>query len=341
MAEIRLDSAAFFHNIDTLSAHVGTREKLAVVIKDNAYGHGLLEMAKLAHKAKIKSAFVKNSAEAVAVAPYFSDVSALYGEVEISAPQNVNAVIHSLDQLEKIPQNRSFEIKIDTGMYRNGISIDELPSALLIIKNRALRLRGVMAHNGYGDELGSEFFTQQRRFSEVKNRVQAFAKEQGIPGVRFHSLSSSGALRSKEIDDDIVRFGIAIYGYHCADSTILDDFDLRPVLSLYAHKITTKNLKRGARIGYGGASELMCDSYVSTYDIGYGDGFFRLNENHTLNTGDGEMILPRVSMDCISVISKRDEICLMRNAREVATVVGTIPYEVLTRLSPTIRRVVI
>lgn len=340
MAEIRLDSQAFFHNIQLLGTRVG-RERVAVVLKDNAYGHGLLEMAQLSQRAGIQSAFVKNATEAKLITPYFREVTALYGDIEAQAPDSIHLAVHSLEQIARLPGNRSVELKVDTGMNRNGIALHELPQALELIKNRSLALRGVMAHNGYGDDFGTEFFIQQRRFGEVKNRVKDFVKTHGLPMPRFHSLSSSGGWRAKENDDDLVRFGIAIYGYLCADSSLIGEVDLRPVLSLWGHKITTKRLPQGSRIGYGGMSVLATEASISTYDVGYGDGFYRLNERHTLTTPTGEPILPRVSMDCMSILSEREELCLMNNAREIATMFETIPYEVLTRLSPSLKRVIL
>ncbi|WP_332444985.1 alanine racemase [Wolinella succinogenes] len=342
MAELRINSQAFFHNLKLLADHVGSKEKVAVVLKDNAYGHGLLEIALLCKEAGIASAFVKNEAEAIRIAPYFESVTALYGDVEPKSPANVWVALHSLEQIRRIPKGRSVELKVDTGMNRNGIMEEELFVALEAIRTQGLILCGVMAHNGYGDELGSEFFSQQRRFEGVRARVEEYAREHGLPRPRFHALSSSGALRSRNIQDDLVRFGIAIYGYLCAHPLVVSEIGLRPVLSLWARRITTKSLLKGARIGYGGKSELEEEAKkVSTYDVGYGDGFYRLNEHHKLLTAQGERILPRVSMDCLSVVGEREEVCLMEDASELARLFDTIPYEVLTRFSPFLKRVVI
>ncbi|MGP1580214.1 MAG: alanine racemase [Wolinella sp.] len=342
MAEIHLSSRAFFHNVDFLKTRIPASCELGAVIKDNAYGHGLLEMAHLCERAGIRHAFVKNSAEAVQVSPYFAEVSALYGDIESWLPGNIHLVVHSLEQIAQIPQNRSVELKVDTGMYRNGIAMDELYQALELLRNRGIALRGVMAHNGYGDDFGSEFFTQCGRFEEVRGIVLEYVSRHALAIPRFHSLSSSGVLRSAKegIKDDLVRIGIALYGYLCADSRVVSGVDLRPVLSLWAKKIATKKLEQGSRIGYCGVSVLESEACVSTYDVGYGDGFPRLREGQSLKSAEGEQILPRVSMDCMSVLSEREELCLMNDARYVAECFGTIPYEILAQLSPFLPRVV-
>ena len=343
MAEIRLSSRAFFHNVDLLRERIPPSCELAAVLKDNAYGHGLPEIARLCERAGIRSAFVKNSAEALQISPYFAEVGALYGDIECDLPSNIHLAVHSLEQIAQMPQNRSVELKVDTGMYRNGIAMDELYQALELLRNRGIALRGVMAHNGYGDDFGSEFFTQCRRFDEVRGIVLQYVSRHALAIPRFHSLSSSGMFRSKKegIKDDLVRVGIALYGYLCADSRVVGEVDLRPILSLWAKKITTKKLAQGSRIGYSGVSTLEREARVSTYDLGYGDGFPRLREEQSLMSAEGEQILPRASMDCMSVLSEHNEICVMRDARYVAECFGTIPYEILVHLSPFLPRAIV
>ena len=221
-------------------------------------------------------------------------------------------------------------------------SLEDLQKTLELIKKRNLRLIGVFTHNGYGDmdnrNLSDEFLLQQNIFRNVKQIVLDFVNNNNMPLPRFHSLSSSGAIKCREIDDDLVRIGIAMYGYLGVDC----DLNLNPIAELWVDKISSRYLKAGSKIGYDGKYVLNNDCIVSSYDIGYGDGLFRLNENHSeMRTKDGSLILPRMSMDVTSIISDKDRLCFMHDANEVARIFGTIPYEVLCRISPFIKREIV
>jgi len=100
-------------------------------------------------------------------------------------------------------------------------------------------------------------------------------------------------------------------------------------------------LKRGQRVGYGGDFTAPRDMTVSTYDLGYGDGWMRGDSKSPYKTVDGLEILGRVSMDFISLASDRDEICIMNNAQAAAKQFGTISYEMTTSLSTELERVVV
>ncbi len=425
MAQIRLDSNAFSHNIHAISnalkngldsspnisnttkstnlASTTKPPKLALVMKDNAYGHGLLQIASLAKENNIDCVFVKNYAEALQVQQFFTHITVLYGGVPFDAPSNIYVSIASLDSLkmlEKQAQNLvasktiskkntplGIELKCNIGMNRNGIQVsnftpnstqkkDELDSALEIlerlIKQNKARLIGVFAHNGYGDnggEKAQDFSTSQANFYAIKQRVALFCKNHKIPLPRFHSLSTTGALRSAlcastqknntsgfapqnklkdkqktqenpKLSDSLVRIGIGAYGYHTAEIAL--DIALKPVLSLWANKISTQILQKGDKIGYGGATIVSKKGVFSTYDIGYGDGLFRLGANMPkLHCASGEEILPVMSMDCFSCASQKDEICVFDDASEFARVFDSIPYAILTHLSPFIPRIIV
>ena len=144
-------------------------------------------------------------------------------------------------------------------------------------------------------------------------------------------MRNSGVLREKKYKDDFARCGIAIYGYHEMPK-IFGEFDLKPVLKLYAQKISSRTLKKGSRIGYGGVGILQQDEIISTYDIGYSDGFFR---NIYPN------ILGRISMDSFCAISDKNEYCLISNAKKIAKQNNTISYEILVKLHPNIKRIIV
>jgi alanine racemase len=106
-------------------------------------------------------------------------------------------------------------------------------------------------------------------------------------------------------------------------------------------RISTRTLKEGQSVGYGGTYKATEDTIISTYDVGYGDGFLRLNERKNYTTPDGFKVLGRVSMDNLSLNTNKDEVCIFNDANTLAKVHDTISYEITTTLSTNIKRVIV
>jgi len=328
MSYITLSRENFFHNLDYLSKKLGSKERLAVVLKDNAYGHGLLEMAKLAQEFGIKRAVVKTEDEADKISNYFKDIIVLNPTFEEDTSYSL--VINSIEKLYKAYKKQNIHLKIDTGMHRNGISYQQIEQAFEIIQKKELNLSGVLTHFRSADELSSELFWQQKEWEKAKDKVKKLCKKFGFEIPLFHSANSATVLRVKEYKDDFARCGIAIYGYHEMPK-VFEEFDLKPVLKLYGEKISSRELKKGSRVGYGGVGILEKNSVVTTYDVGYADGFFRkLYPN----------LLGRVSMDSVSALGDSETLCLINDAKKLAKINDTITYEILVKLSPNIKRYV-
>lgn len=342
MAEITLDSKAFKHNLNLIKSHITDTCELALVLKDNAYGHGLTQMAQLAKENGIKSVFVKNYNEAMMIKDDFANITALYGTPSGDYPPNIAFVINDTSHIKALKPKTKVELKVNAGMNRNGIELSELESYIKAILDSKLELFGIFTHNGYGDYADSGFEATMANFKSIKQKVLELAQKFSFKPPRFHSLSTSGAIRvGKDIDDSLVRIGIGAYGY--LDVAFSNDIGkkLQKVLALYADRVATRVLKKGARIGYGGATTLESDSIISTYDVGYGDGLFRIDSSRMLKTAKGYDILPNTSMDCFSALSDDERICVFSDANVFAKAFNTISYEVLAHLSPTILRTII
>lgn len=340
MPSFVISKSRFFSNLTLLKKHINTQ--IACVIKDNAYGHGIDEISDLLVEFGIDSVFVKNNLEAERIKDRFRHITILYPTSFANIDDNVYLSVLNTECISKIAPNTGIELKVNTGMNRNGIEPCELPKALELIKQHNLRLIGVFTHNGYGDlnndNLAAEFVFQQEIFREVKQEVIDFANANNMAIPRFHSLSSSGAIKCRDIDDDLVRIGIAMYGYLGIENKL----DLKPIAELWADKISSRFLSAGSKIGYDGKYTLKEGCIVSSYDIGYGDGLFRLNENHSqMQTKEGYLVLPRMSMDSTSIISNAPKVCIMHDANYTAKIFGTISYEVLCRISPSIKREIV
>jgi alanine racemase len=334
MAFITINRQNFHHNLNQIALKTGSVDKIAIVLKDNAYGHGLKLIANLSKEFGVKHAIVKNLKEAEAVRALFETILILNDE--IVKDDLYSFTVNSLSDIEKAEKGAKVELKVDTGMHRNGIVPDELDEALILIGKQGLNLVGVMTHFRSADEMGSELYWQQKQFDSIKNKVE----KSNFENVRFHSCNSAAILRSRHFDEDLVRVGIAAYGYNELPYPF-DDISLKAVMLLHASKVSTRDIKRSQRLGYAGDFTAPKDMTVSTYDLGYGDGWTRTDSSNPYITAEGLSILGRVSMDFILLESQKDEVIIMDNAKEAAKQFGTISYEMTTSLSSAIPRIVV
>jgi len=337
MAKIIINKSNYFHNLSVISKHVNGKEKVTVVLKDNAYGHGLIEIASLAQEFGITKAAVQTIEDAIKIESYFKEILILADVSVHTYSHTFHITINELSDIEKLPQNTNIHLKVDTGMHRNGINTNELKEAIYRIYKQGLKLKGVYTHHRSADELSCEYFCQNMEFKNIKAEVKKTCEELLLTIPNFHSANSSAIFRNNNMDDDIVRAGIASYGY-LETNNVYQIPNLKPVLSLYAKRLSTRKLFINEKLGYGGTFKSKKEMEISTYDIGYGDGFLRINEHQNYTTPEGFSILGRVSMDNMSLDSSQDEICLFNDVRVLAKIHGTITYEILTSLKENIKK---
>jgi len=334
MAIIKISQNNLYYNLNQLALKSGSKSKIAAVLKDNAYGHGIKIIAKLVSNWGVEQAVVINNQEAGKIEELFKNTLVL-NDTPTQNPKRSYAITE-ITALKNAPKDAKLELKVDTGMHRNGILISELQEALSIIKANGLNLYGVFTHYRSADELSSEFSWQKANFKQVKQ----FVKQTGIKGVRFHSHNSASLLRSNNFNEDLARIGIAMYGYNELPN-VFDPIELKPVLSLWAKCTSSRELKKGQKVGYGGSFSAPRDMVVSTYDIGYGDGLFRGDSHNPFIIKEGLPVLGRVSMDFISLESKKEELCIFDNAQKAANHFKTISYEITTALKSEIERIIV
>lgn len=327
MAHIELNKSAFFNNLDIIAQKTADKDKIAIVLKDNAYGHGLLEVASMAKEYGLSKAVVRDEKEAQQIKDLFEYILILAPSFPLCASKNFVYTINSIEDIAEFPVSSAVELKIDTGMHRNGISMDELDDALQQIESQGLDLRALFTHYRSADTMSAEWFWQKKNFQDLKK---------DIPHLRFHSCNSAAIFREKSFDEDMVRIGIAAYGCLQMDRGF-EETGLKPVLSLFADKISSRILKKGERLGYNATFEAIEDIRVSNYDIGYADGLSRLLSN-SYQTPEGYELLGRVSMDNSSYKTDKQRLLIFDDANEIAAFCETIGYEVLTSLSPRLER---
>ncbi|MCD6173207.1 MAG: alanine racemase [Sulfurimonas sp.] len=338
MAYITLNKNNFFNNLDIIAKQTKSKDKIALVLKDNAYGHGLLEISQMAKEYGIKKAVVKSYDEAMKIENYFEYILVL-ADYPSSNNKKIRYTINDINSIKKFPHATKVELKVDTGMHRNGIKMSELKEAMLKIKEQGLILEAVFTHHRSADELSSEWFWQNENFAKVKKEAEKLVSGLGFDKLRFHSCNSASLSRHVEFDEDMARVGISAYGcmqLPCA----FKELDFKSVLSVYANKISSRVLKKGEAVGYGGTFIVEKDCVVSNYNFGYGDGFLRICSN-TYLTPEAKKQVGRISMDNASFISQMQEILIFNDAKEMAKSAKTISYEVLTSLKLNIKREIV
>lgn len=339
MAKIVLSKENYFHNLEIITKKTGSKEKTAVVLKDNAYGHGLLEIASLAKEFGITKAVVRTLEEAKKIETFFEQILILADRSYSTYSHTFHIVVNTIEEIERLPENTNVHLKIDTGMHRNGITTKTLEEAILGLLAKKLNLTGVMTHYRSADELSCDFFFQRSVFNQVKKQVCEICEQLFLPIPKFHSANSSALFRFKNFDEDFARVGIAQYGY-LETNPIFDNPKLKPVMSLWANKISTRTIEKNQKVGYGGKFMAKEKMEISTYDVGYGDGFLRLNGEKEYLTPKGYKILGRVSMDNLSVNSSDEEVCIFDDVTKLAKIHNTITYEITTTLMPGIKKVI-
>ena len=249
------------------------------------------------------------------------------------------------------------EVKVDTGMHRVGAAPEELCGVLgPLLEAPELRYGGLWTHFAVADEVGDGFTAEQlERFEAVRAHLAAQSMP---PPSRLHAANSAGAIAWPASRYDLVRCGIGLYGYSpgpevgpalAAELARVGSAPLRPVMSLKAQVTMVRRYPAGERCSYGRVSPLETDSVVATVPLGYADGVDRgyfAAGGEVLIGGRRCKLAGTVTMDQIVVscgpdadVAPGDEVVLMGRqgdeevtAEEWARCLGTIPYEVITRL---------
>ena len=334
MPELTLSKSAYFNNLEKISAKIGDKNRVILVLKDNAYGHGLQIIANFASEFGIKFVAVKNESEALLVKPYFKNILILS---HIPTGEESTDFIYTLNDIEDIRKFKigtKIHIKVDTLMHRNGIILEQLHATFLQANKRGLVICGAFTHFRSSDELSGEYFVQRENFKKAKEILSSLSNKELI----FHSHNSAGCERFNELNDEFIRVGIAAYGY----SQILDNpLKLQIVAKLWAIRISKRILKANQSVGYGGKFTTNSDINIATYDLGYGDGLPRYDGDGLLCVANNSPILGKMSMDSFSLADVGERVCVFDDARVWAKFFKTIEYDILVKLSPFIKRKVV
>jgi alanine racemase len=357
-----VDLDAIRHNIRLVRERVAPAEVIAVV-KADAYGHGVVPVARTALEAGAEwlAVALVEEGEELRQAGITTPVLLLSEPPARAADRVVAAdltpTVYTLpfsEALRRAAGKRGrglrVHLKADTGMSRVGVPRHEWERALRNMRAfTELEVRAFWTHLACADEPGHP---------SIKRQLDAFdeflqlARTYGFDPLRTHAANSAAALTLDESHHDAVRLGIAMYG--CAPSPALEGAaDLRPAMSFVTEVVYAKEVEEGTAVSYGHTWTAPADGWLATLPVGYADGVPRLlsNRAEVLVGGKRRPLAGNVCMDQILVwcgddrVSVGDEAVLIgRQGSEVVTaeewagIVGTIPYEIVTGISARVPR---
>ena len=357
-AHVEVSLGAIAQNYDAIRAHVGTASVMPVV-KANAYGHGIVEVAQhlMNHGAPCLGVALLEEAIVLRQAGITLPILVFGGVATRQIPQFIEhdlmMAASSIDKLRQIDEAAAVKtkarvhLKIDTGMERIGVhwySAEKLLEASLGFTN--VEVAGIYSHFANSDAADLASAREQlTRFLEVLE----FYPKRGLQPPQRHIANSGGILQLPESHLDLVRPGIMLYGVY-PSKEVRQTVALHPALNWKSQVVFFKVVQPGSPVSYGGTWQSDHPVRVVTVPVGYGDGYFRAlsNRGQVVIRGQRHPIAGRVCMDQFMVnlewgtAYNGDAVTLMGDgisAQDVADWAGTIPYEVLTNINSRVPRV--
>ena len=333
------------------------------VVKANAYGHGARRVALALQDAGARVLACADIEEGVALreagvevpilvfgALSVSDLDGLFSHAltpTLSTPAAAKAV-----EAAAVRHRRRVkcQLKIDTGMHRLGFRHDNLARTIpSILSSPHLAIEAVYTHFATADDVDDAFLDVQRaRFEAALVDLQAL----GLSAAARHAANSAALLRDERTWYEFVRPGLLLYGI--APPGLDDRLALQPVMTLRSRVVAVKGIRTGDGVGYGLRFVASSPREIGVVPAGYADGLdTRLaNRSAVLVKGRRAPVVGSVCMDMLMVdvtglgVSPGDEVVIIGtqgaeaiDVRDMASAVGTIPYELLCRVGARIERV--
>ena len=342
-----INLGALHHNL-TIAKQLARSARVMAVVKKDAYGHGLVRVAK-SLEPRVDGFAVASIQEGVLLreAHITKPVCVLSGffsprHIEPLEMYSLHPVVHCQEQLDILAAEKfdllKIWVKLDTGMNRLGFSAKDLTHAMSqVTQNQSLQIAGIMTHFACADDLDSDFtHVQIEKFNQcVKHWDGAVSL-----------ANSAGLLRWPKSRTGWVRPGIMLYGATPFASICAEELGLQPVMELFSTIIAIKTLEPGAGVGYGLTWKASKQSRIAIVAAGYGDGYHRQASGHAsvmINKQQAQLV-GRVSMDSLAIdITDIEDATVGMPVKlfgqglpveQLAASAGTLPYEIFTSLNP-------
>lgn len=364
-ARIHLNNIRF--NIEGIRKAVGGERKILIAVKANGYGHGAVEVSRMAERIGVDWLGVATVPEGIEIRkagirlPILKFSPAFPEEMGAALQNGLTLAVcdrSNIDALETACRTTGLKaavhLKIDTGMGRIGVTPEGAPALAAHIENNCpnLHLEGIFTHFPVSDE-ADQIYTigQIARFKAVVESVHAAL---GRRMELVHAANSGAVLGHEPAWFDMVRPGIMIYGF-CPDDGTPRMIPLKPGLSFFTRVSFLKKVTAGTSIGYGRTWIAPEDTWIATIPAGYADGFNRLfsNKGRVLINGQSYPIVGRVCMDQSMVnlgpetdVQIGDQVVLIgKSGDEEITCyewekkLGTITYEITCQINSRVERI--
>jgi len=377
MTWVEISEKAYAHNLAFFKQRIPSRTEFSVVVKANAYGHGIGEISRLAMKHGADSLCVHTLDEAISLRRFGIDQDILImGPVPRLRLREVIAndfrlVLYNRETLADLNQltremNKPVRVhlKLEMGTHRQGIDAEDLVNFLNDLKNfSSVKLEAAYSHFSNIEDTTDHSYAFYQL--ELFNSMSAQIQKSGFPEFKKHVACSAAMLLFPETHFDMVRLGISQYGLWPSRETFVSykmrhaqntEEALRPVLSWKARVTQLKSVPANRFIGYGCSYQTTRDSRIAVLPIGYSDGYDRRlsNQSYVLIHGRRAPVRGRVCMNFIMVdvtdipeVKVEDEAVFIGHqgkekitADYLAQLMGTINYEVVTRINWQIPRII-
>ncbi len=377
---IEIRKSAYKQNLKFLRNQVGEKVKISSVIKGNAYGHGIENMVLIAESAGIRhfSAYSTDEAKRVKHSSTKKSEIMIMGMIDdVSLPWVLENDISfyvfeferlkvAIDMAKRLNKKALIHVEVETGFHRTGYEWEEKEKLAKILKENEpyISLEGLCTHYA-----GAESISNYVRVKKQIDRYNEFKQWFFDHGVKFkihHTACSAATLSYPDTIMDMVRIGIAQYGYWPSQETYMYNFKnleenqknpLKRLISWKSKVMSLKKVKMGDFIGYGTSFMASRDMTIALVPIGYSHGFSRnlSNLGKVLIHGKIVPVVGTVTMNSISVditdikeVEKGDEVVIIgRQKRNEITIASfgestqQVNYELLTRLPQDIPRKII
>jgi len=348
-SRITISKANFLHNLSQWRRLVGPKVKIMAMVKANAYGHGLAQVAPIVAAGGANWLGVNNLEEGLQLRQLGIKLPTLVlGYVPLqnliqAVSADLSLAVYNHATVRVLPAGAKVHLKVETGTNRQGVEPQRVPNFINACRRRKIILEGIYTH-----------------FASVEDET-GFAKKQlailaqvNLPNVLRHAACSAAALCLPPSHLDMVRIGLGLYGLW---STKPQKINLKPVLSWQTTVAQVKTVSQGETVGYGRTWQACRRSAIAVLPVGYYDGYDRglSNGGRVLVHGQFAPVIGRICMNMCMVdvtaipnVRLEDEVVLLGRqgknqvtAEELAEKCGTINYEIVSRLNPLIPRVVI
>jgi alanine racemase len=363
-----IDLGAIRSNTRGIKKLLAPKTRLMSVVKANAYGHGMLEAARICLEEGASYLGVASLQEALRLREGGITAQILVlGYVppecaELMVANCIDATVFGQDTAfalsqaaARLDQEARVHLKIDTGMGRIGFKPDA--ASLELIREIAVLpgviIQGVFSHLATADAADKSFAWQQ---AEIFKNFAAAIERAGISIPLKHLANSAAIMEMPELHLDMVRAGIITYGLYPSDEVDRSILSLLPAMRLRSRISMVKKLSAGCSVSYGRTFTCRQDTRIATVPVGYGDGYHRLLSNRSWASVHGQRVplIGTVCMDqCmfdvsgIDDVKTGDDVILFGRpedgitADDLARLMGTINYEIVCAPSSRVSRIYI